>query len=174
MNNYKFFYINYLDILSDWALTIECKGNRRYGVPRYVYPPGEATRFEETDPRKALKSDVNMVAVSSGMMQKDDILLWIYHSPHLQLFVKRIMQYNCIFPYNTCDLGLAMNISRPAASEDNRKPTNVALGFHFDSINSSPSTDTSNTFAQARGATGNLGNINQTNKIQSDCHTHKE
>ena len=143
-------------------MTIECKGNRRYGVPRYVYPPGEATRFDESDPRKALKSDVNMVAVSSRMMEKDDILLWIYHSPHLQLFVKRIMQYKCIFPYSTCDLGLAMNISRPVVSEENRIPTNLALGFHFDSINSSPATDTSNTFAQARGATGNFENMYQT------------
>ena len=75
------------------------------------------------------------------------------------------MQYKCIFPYSTCDLGLAMNISRPVVSEDNPIPTNVALGFHFDSINSSPATDNSNPFAQARGATGNFGNMYQTTKI---------
>ena len=55
-----------------------------------------------------------------------------------------------------------MNISRPVVSEENRIPTNLALGFHFDSINSSPATDTSNTFAQARGATGNFENMYQT------------
>ena len=118
-----------------------------------MYPPGEAIRFNDGDPRKALISDVNMVAISSRVMETNDTLQWIYHSPHLQQFVKRIMQYDDIYPYNNSDLGLAMNVSRPV-SKDRFSHTEVALGFHFDSINSSPAGNDSTAFIQARGATG--------------------
>ena len=139
--------------LSSWAESIEHKGNKRFGKPRFVYPPGEASQFKEDDPRKALKSDVNMVAISSRMMAADDKLQWIYHSPHLQQFVKRIMQYDDIYPYNNCEIGLAMNISRSIVTKENRL-TEVSLGFHFDSINSSPAATNATKFVQARGATG--------------------
>ena len=118
-----------------------------------MYPPGESIRFNDSDPRKALKSDVNMVAISSRVMEINDTLQWIYHSPHLQQFVKRIMQYDDIYPYNCSDLGLAMNVSRPVP-KDSISHTDVSLGFHFDSINSSPAGNDSTTCIQARGATG--------------------
>ena len=94
-----------------------------------------------------------MVAISSRVMETDDTLQWIYHSPHLQQFVKRIMQYDHIYPYNNCEVGLAMNVSRPVVDQK-RFPTEVSLGFHFDSINSSPTGSDSTKFVQARGATG--------------------
>ena len=96
-----------------------------------------------------------MVAISSRMMAADDKLQWIYHSPHLQQFVKRIMQYDDIYPYNDCEIGLAMNISRPVVTKENRQ-TEVSLGFHFDSINSSPAATNSTKIIQARGATGKI------------------
>ena len=87
-------------------------------------------------------------------MQTNDTLQWIYHSPHLQQFVKRIMQYKDLYPYNNCDVGLAVNISRPV-SKERIDQTEVSLGFHFDSINSSPAENESGiAFLQARGATG--------------------
>ena len=147
--------IEFLEELSSWAESIEHKGNKRFGKPRFVYPPGEASQFKEEDPRKALKSDVNMVAISSRMMKADDKLQWIYHSPHLQQFIKLIMQYDDIYPYNNCDIGLAMNICRPVVSKENVQ-TEVSLGFHFDSINSSPAATNSTKFVQARGATGKI------------------
>jgi len=94
-----------------------------------------------------------MVAASLKTMQVDDIMLWIYHLPDLQVFIQRVMQFQAIFPYNTCDLGLAVNIARPLEPGVNSE---VSLGFHFDAINSSPyGKDSSQTF-QARGATGLL------------------
>ena len=87
-------------------------------------------------------------------MNTNDTLQWIYHSPHLQQFVKEIMQYETIYPYNNCDVGLAINVARPVSKESVCN-TNVSLGFHFDAINSSPSGNESTTFIQARGATGN-------------------
>ena len=142
------------DSLSNWATSIEHKGNRRYGIPRFVYPTGEAIRFSDDDPRTTLRSDANMVAISSRMMETNDKLLWIYHSPRLQKFVKEIMQYETLYPYNNCDLGLAMNVSRPV-SKERLSATNVSLGFHFDTINSSPASRECSKFIQARGATGN-------------------
>ena len=143
------------DQLTDWAESMECNGNRGYGIPRFVYPPGEAKRFKDDDPRKALRSDVNIVAISSRVMDTNDTLQWIYHSPHLQQFVKEIMQYETIYPYNNCEVGLAMNVARPV-SKERISNTSVSLGFHFDAINSSPAAgNESTTFIQARGATGN-------------------
>ena len=94
-----------------------------------------------------------MVAISSRMMATDDKLQWIYHSPHLQEFVRRIMKYDELYPYNNCEVGLAMNVSRPILDET-ESTTEVSLGFHFDSINSSPAGSDGKNFVQARGATG--------------------
>ena len=58
-----------------------------------------------------------------------------------------------VHPYNNCEVGLAMNISRPVQNK-NSMQTEVSLGFHFDSINSSPVGSDVTKFVQARGATG--------------------
>ena len=170
-----------LSKIADWAEEKEMNGNgnNRYGTTRYVYPPGEAQRFEETDPRKALRSQVNLCAIGGQRhMFKDDIVQWIYHSPHLQKFIKGVMDFKGIYPYNS-DIGVAVNVNRPfdefqkqrkGGGDQNdmkkqkveweqkgEKAPQTALGFHFDSIDSSIKESLSSTINQARGATGVIG-----------------
>jgi hypothetical protein len=82
-------------------------------------------------------------------MGPEDAVQWIYHSPHLQMFVKEVMGFNAIFPYHS-DLGVAVNIMRPHGD------AKTALGFHFDSIDSSLQVDMAGN-QNAKGATGVIG-----------------
>lgn len=160
--NIPFLKIECLDAITEWALSIEHKGNSRYNSERSVYPPGEVKQWDSSDPRKVLKSEVNMVAVGSSSMGCDSAVQWIYHSPHLQLFVQKVMQFAAIFPYHS-DLGVAVNIMRPSVSAAIRAPK-TALGFHFDTIDSSVvtsdvlegKTETMEN-KNSRGATGVIG-----------------
>ena len=132
---------------------IEHKGKRRYSQPRPSYPPGEWATWSDADPRKAIQTDVNMTAVSSRHLEgADDDILWIYHSPHLQLFIERALGCNTLFPYLN-DLGIAVNIMQP------RPTAQTALGFHFDSVDSSIKEDKSKngSIQQAKGVTGVIG-----------------
>jgi hypothetical protein len=133
--------------LVKYAESVEQKGKRRYSMPRTVYPPGEAMNYEEEDPRKRLMTDVNMTAVACQHMQHNDPVQWIYHSPHLRMFLRGVMGCKDLFPY-LCDLGVALNIMRPV------QDAQTALGFHFDSIDSS---SCSSNPLQPKGATGVIG-----------------
>lgn len=177
-----------LSQVAEWAEEKEKNGNgnNRYGTTRYVYPPGEAQRFDDSDPRKALRSQVNLCAIGAKRhMSKNDIVQWIYHSPHLQRFIKGIMEFKEIYPYNS-DIGVAVNVNRSidefkqlqtsapenisnvsnesksngeVKEKEEEKKTNfpqTALGFHFDSIDSSIQQSLSS-INQARGATGVIG-----------------
>ena len=93
-------------------------------------------------------TQVNMTAVSCNRMNENDAVQWIYHSPHLRLFLAYVMECHRLYPYLS-DLGLAINIMRPA------KSAQTALGFHFDSIDSSRSKNGEGT--QPKGATGVIG-----------------
>eukprot|EP00750_Incisomonas_marina_P005444 INCI1395.1.p1 GENE.INCI1395.1~~INCI1395.1.p1 ORF type:complete len:709 (-),score=99.34 INCI1395.1:867-2993(-) len=95
---------------------------------------------------------------------------WIYHSPHLREFLRQTIGCQSLHPYLS-DLGVAVNIMRaPGDLAEPLAPTGgnqMALGFHFDSINSSirrndsevqtdyPAVDVS--LSQARGVTGVIG-----------------
>jgi len=103
---------------------------------------------------------------------------WIYHSPHLREFLRVVMKSASLHPYMS-DLGVAINIMRP--TDDNvaiatkKDASRTALGFHFDSINSSGNgkvsgrgragegegeeegDDASAAVVQPRGATGVIG-----------------
>jgi hypothetical protein len=133
--------------LVKYAESVEERGKRRYSMPRTVYPPGEAMNYEDEDPRKCLMTDVNMTAVACQHMQHDAPVQWIYHSPHLRMFLRGVMGCKDLFPY-LCDLGVALNIMRPV------QDAQTALGFHFDSIDSSTS---SSKTLQPKGATGVIG-----------------
>ena len=139
-----------LEILAEWSTGLEAIGHSRYNTVRTVYPPGEVKRFADDDPRKGLVTGVNMTAVAARHMHPQDAIQWIYHSPHFQLFVQGVMGLCKMFPYYS-DLGIAINIMRPA--EDTAK---TALGFHFDTIDSSIQVDQSGN-QNARGATGVIG-----------------
>ena len=182
-----------LAALSEYAQQLEHQGKKRYGLTRPCYPPGEvAINFAEDDPRKSIFTDVNMTAVSSGHMTKHAAaataaaafgdtgatplsitcspVQWIYHSPHLREFLRVVMKSTSLHPYMS-DLGVAINIMRPAddnvASATGKDTTRTALGFHFDSINSSGKVsgrageeegdDASAAVVQPRGATGVIG-----------------
>ena len=85
------------------------------------------------------------LSITSSPMQ------WIYHSPHLREFLRVVMKSSSLHPYMS-DLGVAINIMRPVDNDDNtagvdgvanvdgevgKDTSRTALGFHFDSINSS-------------------------------------
>lgn len=139
-----------LSALAEWSLTVEHKGHSRYGNPRTVYPPGEVKNWPSDDPRKSLKSDVNMTAVGQMQLLCDDPVQWIYHSPHLQLFVQRVMGFSAMYPYHN-GLGVAVNIMRPMPGAQ------TSLGFHFDAIDSSAQVSAQSGNKNARGATGVIG-----------------
>ncbi|CAM9251102.1 unnamed protein product, partial [Ectocarpus fasciculatus] len=136
--------------LAEWSTGLEAIGNVRYNTVRTVYPPGEVKRFKDDDPRKGLVTGVNMTAVAARHMHSQDDIQWIYHSPHFQLFVQGVMGFSNMFPYYS-DLGIAINIMRPV-----QDPAQTALGFHFDTIDSSIQVDQSGN-QNARGATGVIG-----------------
>lgn len=134
--------------LSKYAGRKEPDGNHRYGSCRPAYPPGEVLAFKKGDRRKDLLTEVNMTAVASRHMQEDDVVQWIYHSPHLRSFLAHVMGCDNLYPYLS-DLGIAVNIMQP------RKESQTALGFHFDSIDSSRSKGSKS--AQPKGVTGVIG-----------------
>lgn len=113
-----------LEDISKWSIGVEAEGNNRYGKTRTVYPPGEVKSYEVSDPRKGLYTQVNMVAVAARHMQMDDVVQWIYHSPHLKMFIKGVMRFAEMYPYLN-DLGVAVNVMRPF---DNAK---TALGKDY-------------------------------------------
>jgi hypothetical protein len=133
--------------LSLYASRKEPAGNHRYGTHRPSYPPGEHMNFKIGDIRKDLLTEVNMTAIATRHMQENDALQWIYHSPHLRIFLAHVMGCKKLYPYLS-DLGLAVNIMRPRVAQ-------TALGFHFDSIDSSQSKVSKN--AQPKGVTGVIG-----------------
>ena len=136
-----------LSNLSEYATNIESHGNHRYNSYRPTYPPGEVVNYNNSDQRKHFLTQVNMTAIACRHMHQNDALQWIYHSPHLRVFLASIMCCRKLYPYIS-DLGLAINIMRP------RKNAQNALGFHFDSIDSSgPNGSTE----QPKGATGVIG-----------------
>jgi hypothetical protein len=136
--------------LKNYCDKIEHKGKRRYGEKRPSYPPGEWATWSNNDPRKCIQTDVNMTAVASRHLTgTDDDILWIYHSPHLQLFIEKALGCNSLFPYLN-DLGIAVNIMRP------RPNTQTALGFHFDSVDSSIK-KVQHDIQQSKGVTGVIG-----------------
>lgn len=139
-----------LSALAEWSLSVEHKGNNRYSNPRTVYPPGEVKNWSSDDLRKSLKSDVNMTAVGQMQLTRDDPVQWIYHSPHLQLFVQRVMGFSAMHPYLN-GLGVAVNVMRSAPGAQ------TALGFHFDAIDSSAQIAAQSGNKNARGATGVIG-----------------
>ena len=143
-----------LPLLSKYCDDLEPKGKQRYGEPRPSYPPGEWANYDRNDPRKAIQTDVNMTAIASRHMDPNDQVLWIYHSPHIQLFVEQALGCNSLYPYLS-DLGIAANVMRP------RPTAQTALGFHFDSVDSSnqkhPSKDLQPLFQQQKGVTGVIG-----------------
>ena len=191
-----------LATLSEYAQQLEPIGKNRYGTDRPCYPPGEvAVNFPEGDPRKNIKTDVNMTAVSSGHMTKHAAAVtaaassgdasttplsitsspvqWLYHSPHLREFLRVVMKSTSLHPYMS-DLGVAVNIMRPVddnadgvVGEAGKNTSRTALGFHFDSINSSgkvsgraegemredtpAATSAAGVVTQPRGATGVIG-----------------
>jgi hypothetical protein len=83
-------------------------------------------------------------------MKGDEAVQWIYHSPHLQIFVQGVMQFQDMHPYHS-DLGVACNIMRPTTNAQ------TALAFHFDTIDSSIKTADSKGNQNSRGATGVIG-----------------
>ena len=139
--------------IAEWSMTVEEKGNSRYNTTRPVYPPGEVSRYADTDPRKHLHGDANLVAVARRHMVGNEVVEWIYHSPHLQLLVQGVMQFENMHTYKS-DLGLAVNIMRPTPIPDVIPQT--ALSFHFDTIDSSIQKDSHGNH-NARGATGVIG-----------------
>jgi len=156
-----------LKTITQWAESIEERGNHRYGIPRSVYPPGEVLTFTADDGRKNLYMDVNMTALASRHMAADDAVQWIYHLPHLKLFVQGVMRFSQLHPYLS-DLGVAVNIMRPegpntvlpvaAFSEGMRLGgKRTALSFHFDTIDSSVVNSRACGNMNARGATGVIG-----------------
>ena len=146
--NVDFLKYECLEGLSKYADTVEPTGKDRYNTQRPTYPPGEVLNFKQQDPRKHIMTQVNMTAVSCSRMNENDAVQWIYHSPHLRLFLAHVMECHRLYPYLS-DLGLAINIMRPA------KSAQTALGFHFDSIDSSRSKNGEG--AQPKGATGVIG-----------------
>ena len=153
--------------LSTYCDSVESKGKRRYGQPRPSYPPGEWINYDANDPRKHIMTDVNMTAVASRHLSgADDDILWIYHSPHVQLFIEKTLECKSLHPYLS-DLGIAVNIMRP------RSNTQTALGFHFDSVDSSTqqrnthttgsgSSHSSMKIEQQKGVTGVIGLLDAT------------
>ena len=104
--------------IAERSIALENVGCSRYSTSRSVYPPGEVKQMDEEDPRKTIMTGVNMVAVGAGRMAADDAVQWIYHSPHLQLFVQGVLRLSTIHPYQ-CDLGVAVNIMRPTDNAKN-------------------------------------------------------
>jgi len=133
--------------LAAHAEELEARGKRRYREPRPSYPPGEVFAYEEDDPRKCLWTEVNITAIGIRHMDYNDMGLWIYHSPHLNLFLATIVGCGALYPY-LMDLGLQFNVARPFTG------AKMANGFHFDSIDSSCGTANA---SQPRGVTGVIG-----------------
>lgn len=140
-----------LDSIAHHSISLESKGNRRYATTRTVYPPGEVKQWDDDDPRKQLLSEANLVAVGSSKMECEDAVQWIYHSPHLKLFVQRAMKFVSIYPYQS-DLGVAVNIMKKSPNDHAK----TSLGFHFDTIDSSVG-NTKSENRNTRGATGVIG-----------------
>jgi hypothetical protein len=181
---------NALSKLGEYAQSVEHLGKARYGMDRPCYPPGEvALNFAESDPRKDIFTGVNLTAISQGHMTKaaeaaanatttgdnyvsSSPVQWIYHSPHLREFLRVVMGSQSLHPYMS-DLGVAVNVMRPRSSsggaavklENESKNDKTALGFHFDSINSSgkvsgredKNTLSTSSSTQPRGCTGVIG-----------------
>jgi hypothetical protein len=120
-----------LPSLAAFGESNESLGKHRYGSARPTYPPGEVLTYAEDDPRAGLTTDVNMTAIPSRHLPPDSPIQWVYHSPHLRAFLSGVMGCATLYPYLS-DLGLAINVMRPAADD-----AQAALGFHFDSIDSS-------------------------------------
>ena len=127
---------------------VERLGKHRYGEPRPTYPPGEVLEMAEHDPRKRLQTGVNMTAVPSRHLPADAPIQWVYHSPHLRAFLTGVMGCDALYPYFS-DLGLAINVMRA------RPRSRTALGFHFDSIDSSNRGGGAS--VQPKGVTGVIG-----------------
>jgi hypothetical protein len=173
--------------LAGYACSVEGRGKSRYASERPCYPPGEVRVMSRGDERRHLVTGVNMTAVGSGQMLagarervrecgseeggewgavEDAPVHWIYHSPHLREFLRVVMGCESLHPYLS-DLGVAVNIMRPPTPSLSRAakgaipPNKTALGFHFDSIDSSSrnriTSGTSGTVHQPRGATGVIG-----------------
>lgn len=139
-----------LDRLAAFAGEVERLGKHRYGEPRPTYPPGEVLEMAEHDPRKPLKTGVNMTAVPSRHLSADTPIQWVYHSPHLRAFLTGVMGCEALYPYFS-DLGLAINVMRA------RPRSRTALGFHFDSIDSSNRGGGGIGSVQPKGVTGVIG-----------------
>lgn len=139
--------------LQEFGTSVETLGKHRYSLPRPTYPPGEVLNMDDSDPRKSLTTDVNMTAIGCRHFPQESAIKWIYHSPHLREFLKVVIGCDQLFPYFS-DLGLAINVMR-------EKPrSRTALGFHFDSIDSSIRGSTSNNeqgSVQPKGVTGVIG-----------------
>jgi hypothetical protein len=168
--------------LAAYAESIEHRGKHHHGKPRTCYPPAEvAMHYADGDPRKALFTDVNMTAVGAGHMTaaatdarssryQDDPCQWIYHSPHLREFLREATCSESLHPYLN-DLGVCVNIMRPSSEAraffNTQSASNsdgkTALGFHFDSIDSSEQGTASSVDCaspprhQPRGVTGVIG-----------------
>mmetsp|Transcript_10160 Transcript_10160/g.16809 ORF Transcript_10160/g.16809 Transcript_10160/m.16809 type:complete len:638 (+) Transcript_10160:95-2008(+) len=167
-----------LPALAAYAASVENLGKHRYAQTRPCYPPGEvALKFSSGDPRKQLFTEVNLTAVGSGQMTSpaaralnpdsgrrpvdETPVHWIYHSPQLREFLRVVMGSRSLHPYLS-DLGVAVNVMRPpslfTADEHTSSPNKTALGFHFDSIDSSSRRRSSDSSPhQPRGATGVIG-----------------
>jgi hypothetical protein len=71
------------DCLSDiatWGISLENIGKSRYSTHRTVYPPGEAMRFSDTDPRKNLISETNLTAIAKLHMKGNESIQYITHN----------------------------------------------------------------------------------------------
>ncbi len=140
-----------LSELAAFGTAVERLGKHRYGEPRPTYPPGEVLEMAERDPRKHLQTGVNMTAVPSRHLPADAPIQWVYHSPHLRSFLTVVVGCDALFPYFS-DLGLAINVMRA------RPHSRTALGFHFDSIDSSNrGGGRGGASVQPKGVTGVIG-----------------
>jgi hypothetical protein len=147
-----------LSSLAAFGEAAEPLGKHRYASARPTYPPGEILTYAEDDPRAELTTDVNMTAIPSRHLPPDSPIQWVYHSPQLRAFLSGVMGCATLYPYLS-DLGLAINVMRPGAAD-----AQAALGFHFDSIDSSNNngghggtSGTGDTSPQPKGATGVIG-----------------
>uniref|UniRef100_A0A0G4FGE8 Uncharacterized protein n=1 Tax=Chromera velia CCMP2878 TaxID=1169474 RepID=A0A0G4FGE8_9ALVE len=121
---------NCLPQLASQTLALEPIALTRYGHKRPVYPPREVQAWDPaTDERCHLFSDTQMSAVGQNKLDKDCTLQWIYHLPHLCIFIQKVMRFPPLFTFEY-SVGIGMNIMRPATE------AHTALRFHFDWINS--------------------------------------
>uniref|UniRef100_A0A0G4ICX4 Uncharacterized protein n=1 Tax=Chromera velia CCMP2878 TaxID=1169474 RepID=A0A0G4ICX4_9ALVE len=130
-----------LPVIADQLFALQSKGRKTYGAPRPVYPPGEVATWDpSTDERCHLISYLQTTAIGQSQMPRECELHWLYHMPHLREFVQKVMRFPPLwtFEYN---LGVGANIMKASTEKE------TALGFHFDSVDSSTDTASEDTAA---------------------------